>query len=273
MEEARGYLLEPYKLFKLKDQGSALYEGHYHRFHKLLFVKEGHLTYFIEGQTYTIEEAAFLLVPMFMTHKVTIIGDRYYDRQMVYLSDQYVKKLARQEGFAGIDEIFKRPIFLTESHNKWLKPLIDGISEKFDVDDLAKKLMVDGMIRQITAHLFLRQKEKMTDGHVSYGDPRIVEVLRFIDNNIAEELPVATLAARTYLSPFHFMRLFKEQTGYTVHEMIIEKRLIQAERCYLSGMSLKASAICSGFSDYSTFLRAFKKRYKQSPRTYYENTF
>ena len=53
------------------------------------------------------------------------------------------------------------------------------------------------------------------------------------------------------------MRLFKAQTGQTVHAYVREKRLLRAARMIREGIPVvKAASLC-GFQDYSTFHRAF----------------
>ena len=75
-------------------------------------------------------------------------------------------------------------------------------------------------------------------------------------------VPVAALC---YLSRYHFMRLFKAQTGCTVHNYIRQKRLVLAARLIREGMSASAAAAECGFVDYSAFHRAFTKTFRVSP--------
>ena len=55
------------------------------------------------------------------------------------------------------------------------------------------------------------------------------------------------------------MRKFKEETGYTIHNYIISKRLLLARTKISEGTPILKAAQLSGFSDYTTFSRAYKK--------------
>ena len=61
------------------------------------------------------------------------------------------------------------------------------------------------------------------------------------------------------------MRQFKEETGYSIHQYILEKRLLAAKGLIREGMSAGAAALECGFQDYSAFARAFKKKMGMAP--------
>ena len=61
------------------------------------------------------------------------------------------------------------------------------------------------------------------------------------------------------------MRLFKSQTGTTVHAYVRQKRLMHAARLIREGTPAAKAAAESGFGDYSAFHRAFKESFGVSP--------
>lgn len=94
---------------------------------------------------------------------------------------------------------------------------------------------------------------------------QIATALSYINENLTRELNIDDMAAMCYISRYHFMRLFKAQTGCTVHNYIRQKRLVLAARLIREGMSASAAAAECGFSDYSAFHRAFTKTFCISP--------
>ena len=88
---------------------------------------------------------------------------------------------------------------------------------------------------------------------------------KFYNENFRKELTVDALAERVFLSRYHFMRLFKAQTGSTVHAYIRQKRLMNAARLIREGVSAGKAAAESGFADYSAFHRAFRESFGTSP--------
>ncbi|MBR1457332.1 MAG: helix-turn-helix transcriptional regulator, partial [Oscillospiraceae bacterium] len=96
-------------------------------------------------------------------------------------------------------------------------------------------------------------------------DPKIRRALSYINENLGGELSVDALAEQVYLSRYHFMRLFKAQTGSTVHAYVRQKRLLAAARLIREGTPAAQAAAESGFADYSAFHRAFRASFGISP--------
>lgn len=96
-------------------------------------------------------------------------------------------------------------------------------------------------------------------------DAKIEHVLSYINENLSRELSVDALAEQVFLSKYHFMRLFKAQTGSTVHAYVRQKRLLWAARLIREGAPVNKAAVDSGFSDYSAFHRAFRESFGVSP--------
>ena len=77
------------------------------------------------------------------------------------------------------------------------------------------------------------------------------------------------LAEQVGLSPFHFIRTFKKETGFTPHEYLVRTRIDMAK--YLlknTGMPVKDICFATGFSSESVFCSAFKKSVGMSPKAY-----
>ena len=55
------------------------------------------------------------------------------------------------------------------------------------------------------------------------------------------------------------MRKFKDETGYSMHQYVLEKRVLAARGLILAGESAATASMECGFRDYSTFSRAYKK--------------
>ena len=100
--------------------------------------------------------------------------------------------------------------------------------------------------------------------NVTYNQ-KMIEILRYINEHLTEKLSIEMLAEHFYISKYHMMRQFKEETGYTIHQYITEKRVLDAKNRMNAGVPATEACYESGFQDYSTFLRAYKKRMERKP--------
>ena len=129
-------------------------------------------------------------------------------------------------------------------------------------DTLCQQLLI-GVNRDI-----LRDRTAAEAADSYRVDPKIEEILKYIAGHLEEELTVDALAGRFYLSRYYLMHRFKAVTGYTVHQYISQKRLLRAAELIRSGAPVMKAAEQAGFSEYSTFLRAFQNTFHMSPREF-----
>lgn len=91
----------------------------------------------------------------------------------------------------------------------------------------------------------------------------------YIDSHINNRLDLQKISREACLSPYHFLRLFKELFHITPHQYLLQERLKKA--LYLlrnSSSSIEDIARKVGFEDASSFGRLFKKRYYTTPSNY-----
>jgi AraC-like DNA-binding protein len=88
---------------------------------------------------------------------------------------------------------------------------------------------------------------------------RLEQVIRHIGTDPAAAFSVPDLAARCHLGVSQFRRQFRRHTGRGPIEFIITRRLMRAKALLAQGLTIKAAAAQSGFSDVYYFMRLFKR--------------
>lgn len=85
-------------------------------------------------------------------------------------------------------------------------------------------------------------------------------IAQYLEEHLADQVSLAELARLAQLSPYHFARAFKQSFGMPPHRYQISRRIERA-KIMLSrpGLSVTSIALELGFSDTSSFTRAFRR--------------
>lgn len=98
-------------------------------------------------------------------------------------------------------------------------------------------------------------------------EKRLQKVLQAIESRLPRS--VRELAEQVHLSPAHLQRLFKQETGVHISELLCERRLTMAANLLTTtDMEIKEVAYMVGYGHHSSFVRAFQRRFRQSPKRY-----
>lgn len=97
----------------------------------------------------------------------------------------------------------------------------------------------------------------------------IKEAISYIENKYVEDITLEDVAAYVGITPQHFSKVFKEETGYNYIEWVSKLRIDLAKR-YLSAGEKNIREICYmvGYRDPNYFSRIFKKIVGKTPTEY-----
>lgn len=269
--EKTGYLLKHYRLFHLTDTKHREFEYHYHDFDKIIYFINGKAGYMIEGRKYTLEPHDFILVNRNEIHKPMVDFSVPYERMIIYLEHDFIEGYKNRDydltacfgkALAEKANIVRFPAVATRQLYEILCQMEENDKGKAYAGELyGEILFLEFMIQLNRACL---ENEYAYHPTAKYNK-KIIDILQFINQNLQKELSIDRLAEQFYISKYHMMRQFKEETGYSIHQYISEKRLLAAKSMILAGMPAATAALECGYKDYSTFARAFKKKMGSLP--------
>lgn len=94
----------------------------------------------------------------------------------------------------------------------------------------------------------------------------IQKAIQYIEDNLTEELNIDDIAAKAYVSSFHFQRIFSSLCGFTAGEYIRSRRLTAAaQELSRSDAKIIDIALKYGYESHDSFTRAFTKFHGVSP--------
>ena len=267
--EARGYLKEPFRLFHLADGQRERIEYHYHTFHKIIILLAGRAGYAVEGERYELAPGDFVLVGSGSIHRPVVETGDYYERMILYISPAYLASLGTED--CDLEACFRqaqtdfRYVYRDEGGSR-VRPLFELLARTAREGGYGAALLE----RAEFLELMVEVNRVCRGGHqvqAAAGDRKVVALLQYLNLHLTEELSIDQLAERFYISKYHMMRRFKEETGYTIHNYVVTKRLMLAREKIADGMPVGEACYACGFGEYSAFARAYKKQFSVSPRT------
>lgn len=223
----------------------------------LMYVQKGELSLTFEGNTRLVTAGSFILLDCYKLHSYSttkgweclwchfdgITARAYYNSVVSRLGNVFSMPDTTPV-LAKLTAILK--IFSSGS------PVREPLLSKYLTDILTEFLLYT------PTSIYTRSYTNITE-----------EIITYINEHFRENILLEDLASHAGLSQYHFIRIFKKETGFTPHEYIINTRIATAK--YLlknSRLSVKDICFTTGFSCESVFCSAFKRHQGMTPAQY-----
>jgi AraC family transcriptional regulator len=210
--------------------------------------------------------------------KLTFVpaGHEYYERHepraltctvFFYFEPEKVPTLSETANGVLTSRLFFEDATLLGTALK-LKQLIES-------SDSDKRLYLEAL-GVVLAHELVRLNagargiETPARGGLAPWQQRIVTT--YIEEHLAEQVPLATLARLVRLSPYYFCRAFKQSFGLPPHRYHNKRRIEQAKILLAKpAPSVTDIGLTVGFSETSSFSAAFRKATGLTPTAYHRS--
>ena len=143
---------------------------------------------------------------------------------------------------------------------------MNAILQIFCENKQVREPLLSKYITDILTEFMLYNPDK---NHACNYAGMVERAITYISEHFSEKISVEQLSSIAGLSPYYFIRVFKQETGYTPHEYTVNRRLASA-RYLLKYTALSVKEICynTGFSSESVFCSTFKKQHQMTPQQY-----
>jgi AraC-like DNA-binding protein len=234
----------------------------------VLFLLDGELSYQAGNETGTINRNQFLLLEPSTT--ATASGS---DAQIVLvnLSPSFLLDFVLRMRLAGPGGNIAFPERLIRKDQR-LTDLGRGFATELASDSAGQEIVLAASVEHLAVHLLrnfsnMRRSDELELSRVGLIDRRIRRAVELMHAQMDRELSLKEIAAASYLSPFHFARLFKKLTGASPHAYLATLRTKRAQ-LLLAETDLSVTEISSrvGYASSSHFTKAFRQATGLTPR-------
>ena len=264
----RGYLLENFRLFHQRSRGVKV-DYHYHEFCKLLILLSGNGDYVVDSQRYHLQEGDVVLVGCDSVHRPELSDETEYDRVIIYIDPVFLKKESSEK--CDLIACFNSDQGHVLRPNKMQYQNIVSIATRLE-QELAQnsyghEIVGKALLLELLVHLrrYQQQDSILYPAPIQPKNDRILDVLRYMEEHLCEDMEIGMLADKFFISKYHLMRLFHRETGSTIHAYLTQRRLLMAKDLIKKGISATDACYRSGFHSYSSFTRAYGKHFGCSP--------
>lgn len=265
--EKRGYLLDDFKLFYLKDVQGTTVDYHYHEFPKIIFMWSGTGNYSIDGNKYMIQDMDVLLIGKQKIHRPEFERGSLYERSIIYISPNFLKRYSTSE--SDLEAIFydKSNSVVRTKDNPKVFELLNKFEQELSDERYGKDIMSNTILVEILVEIgrIVNEQRKMYSNVIMTENSRVIEIMKYMDQHFMEDISVEQLAEKFYLSKYHMMRLFRKETGQSIYEYLTLRRLLRARDLIVQGENATESCYNCGFRSYSSFTRAYAKYFGMTP--------
>src|ERR1044072_2284580 len=158
-----------------------------------------------------------------------------------------------------------------------LDTMLAEFASELAAEKPGKEIVIRALVEQALVHILRnyatpKLSEELELSRVGLVDRSIRRSVELVHTQLDQDLTLKALAAASYLSPFHFARLFKKLTGSSPHNYLAGSRATRAQ-LLLAETELSVAEIGTrvGYLSGSHFTKAFRIATGATPREFRKN--
>lgn len=252
---------------------------HHHDFVEIVFITKGKGIQVISNNEYEVSEGDIFILQGFQNHYFKDAGKA----EMINVMFDPVKNpglissdIKMMDGYSAL--FILEPRYRNRMHFKNMLHLnhVDLAKSEYVLNSMLNEithkepgyeLFLKNKLEEII--LFLSRKYSQISIPKAKSLVRIGKAIDFIENNFQRNIYIQQLAELSFMSVRNFQRIFKESTGLSPNDYLLELRIQHASKL----LTETDSAIYNvseqvGIADWFYFSKAFKKKFGVSPLKY-----
>ncbi len=222
--------------------------------------------YHVENTVYPLEPGSILLFRPAEHHQIKVNPLIPYERVTVLFSEQQLKGLD-PEGIL-LSPFTHRPLGQGNLYAANEVPgAMDYLLQMSSPGKNMKEQKLDLLCNLVPLLYCIKTAYQRKGYQDAFGlqNSRANQVITYINDHLFEDLSLDRISDALFISKSQLNRIMQKAVGQSAAQYVTTKRLVFARARILTGEPANAASQASGFKDYSTFYRAYKKQYGHPP--------
>jgi YesN/AraC family two-component response regulator len=248
---------------------------HLHNTFELYLFLSGEAHCLIEQSIYHLEKGTLLMFTNQEVHKTANFSSKTYDRILINFHPKVVESFSTEHTdllacFLNRKNGQNNALMLSKTQLDIYLTLATKLIDSTHSMEYGNDVLSLTYLLQILIFLnkIYKQEEILLEQYPLSG--KLQEVVNFIDKHLTQDLSLDKLGSHFSLDKSYLGRLFKKETGSTLYNFIVLKRIALAKQHLAEGKNVTETCTLSGFNDYSNFIRTFKQVTGYSPTQYHK---
>lgn len=240
-----------------------LFQKHTHEYYEIFCFLSGDARYFVEGTVYNLKPDDILIIKKSETHTLLIRSPLPYSRFVINFNTDALSEMQRS---AFLSLLNKKPlgkmnrISSNETEKSRWKHYMETIVNADSID--TKQMYLAVLLNELCENLGKNNDENSCETIEE-------DLIEYINQNLMTLSSLDKICKHFFISKTHLNRKFKKVTGSSVWDYIVVKRLIVAKDLLMKGAKPNEVYQRCGYSEYSSFYRAYKAQFGVSPKSDY----
>ncbi|MDO8232495.1 AraC family transcriptional regulator [Citrobacter werkmanii] len=252
---------------RMKDMPANYY--HWHQCVEILSVSQGVGIALMEHQQYTVKPGRIFIFPPGKLHKVFVEQDarNIYHRTTLHFNasqiEQYLRDFPRQQML--LRQLCARGEKARVFDVGDVQPVIETLLSRFEEQLKSQTFSISDSAFLVMQLISLLPHQAQATGQNTFS----VSIIRWIETHFHQRCSLEDIASEMGCSRGHASRRFHEETGGTIQEYLMMRRIRQACELLLhTNSSVRDIATQVGFSEYAWFITCFRKNMGKTPLQY-----
>lgn len=244
------------------------YHYHFHPDYEVYYFVSGDADYLVEGREYHLTPHSMMLLAPNVLHSLRVNSNADYVRNLLCFSPKDILPERRSillSAFASSPSRSDQAVFYENLQEYDFESLFRNIQYAETLPEELRLKMSPIFLEALLAQAHIMFQRSHPSATSSTASPVILAVIEYLNGHMAEPHTLDSLAERFQINKDYMNRGFKKATGTTIIDYLLFKRVVLAKEYIANGESAANAALDVGFSDYSSFYRAYKRILKETP--------
>lgn len=266
---------ETFEVFHYREPKPQGVEVHHHDFYEVYYLLKGQVEYWVDGRIIRMQAGDLLLInPLELHRPIVDPAGPEYERIVLWINKEYLESL--RSGPFSLNRCFDMAL-PTHTHlicpaageRSLLTARMSELVREYYSKEAGSDLCAYGIFLQFMVQLNrMAQQETPKPEETQRLSELVEKVLSYIGEHLSEPLTLERIAEAFFISKYYLSHAFSGEVGVSVYRYILLRRLMVARQLLANGEPAGQVCRSCGFSDYTSFYRAFKSEYGISPREF-----